>query len=59
MSEATEELKDTQLKLVTFLQRVSEGQYAEIEESSIAYSRLNAITEDQVVLLDEYLYSIC
>jgi hypothetical protein len=58
MNKASDQFIDKQQKLITFLKQVKDGQYAEVEESSIAYSRLNQVDENDEIYIEEYLYSV-
>jgi 16S rRNA G527 N7-methylase RsmG len=58
MNKGNDQLIDKQQKRITFLKQVKEGQYAEVEESSIAYSRLNQVGENEEIYIEEYLYSV-
>ena len=40
---------------LTFLRRVKEGEYAEIEKSSLPYARMEAQT---IIVEDEYYYGL-
>ena len=42
--------------ILTFLQLTREGKFAEIEESSMAYTRVKEQRED--ILQEEYFYSL-
>ncbi|HOL87479.1 MAG TPA: hypothetical protein PLK32_09000 [Defluviitoga tunisiensis] len=44
--------------LLTFLKQVKEGEYAEVEETSLRYSRFKIQREETFYEEDEYYYSI-
>ena len=56
MNENTVQVREEKV-LLTFLQRTSEGQYAQIERSSIPYARLEAQTEVVPQMEEDYYYN--
>ncbi len=55
MKQNDKKLKSSNEQLLTFLRRTKEGEYAEIEESSLVYARMRERTE-MVEPVEETIY---
>jgi hypothetical protein len=58
MSEAITRKKDSVEILISFLRRTREGKYAQIDETSLPYSRISEERETVASLEEEFYYSI-
>ncbi len=58
MAKTSSKLKDEEKLLLSFLKRTRDGKYAQIDKSSIPYSRIIEERETVESLEEEFYYSI-